>query len=72
MTQQFQAVMPAPKLSRTLLIMAFYGLLIKPGFISYEDIEDARWLPEEEEYGIPALPCNPDKLCNHPKSWFKR
>ncbi|EHA4513884.1 hypothetical protein OOO30_004515 [Salmonella enterica] len=66
------SAMPAPYLGRTLLLMAFYGLLEKPGVISFEDIEDARWLLDKEEYGVPASPCNPDKLHNFPKSWFKR
>ncbi|HHA1719190.1 hypothetical protein NHG68_25775 (plasmid) [Enterobacter sp. Z1] len=66
------SAMPAPHLGRTLLLMAFYGLLKQPGVISFDDIEDARWLLENEEYGFPASPVNPEKLRNYPKSWFKR
>jgi hypothetical protein len=46
------SAMPAPHLGRTLLLMAFYGLLKQPGVISFDDIEDARWLLENEEYGF--------------------
>jgi hypothetical protein len=34
------SAMPAPHLGRTLLLMAFYGLLKQPGVISFDDIED--------------------------------
>lgn len=66
------SAMPVPHLGRTLLLMAFYGLLKQPGLISFDDIEDARWLLENENYGFPANPVNPEKLHNFPKRWFQR
>lgn len=66
------SAMPAPRLGRALLLMAFYGLLNQPNTISFDDIENARWLLESDVYGYPSRAPNPDKFKNHPKTWFRK
>lgn len=61
---------PTPRLTRVLLILGFYGLLKNPGTITFDDIENARWLLADPDYGVPACPRNPELLRNHPREWF--
>lgn len=60
---------PKRPLTYAIYSLAFYGFLKIPGIVSFEDIENARWVVGNNVYGFPSLPMEP-KLLNLPKNMF--
>ncbi|EKN4844021.1 hypothetical protein ACVQFQ_003896 [Yersinia enterocolitica] len=60
---------PKRPLTYAIYTLAFNGLLKKTGIVSFEDIENARWIVGSNEYGFPDSPVEP-KLLSLPKTIF--
>ncbi|MBS0854379.1 hypothetical protein [Leclercia sp. UBA7405] len=59
------------KLSFALYMLAYQEGLQEPGVISFVDVENALWLMQNPDYGIPEKPATPSVEKYNP-SWFRK
>lgn len=60
---------PRRYLTHAIYVFVFNGFIKNPLYLTFDDIENARWAIKKEEYGYPELPPNKEVM-NIPQSHF--